>query len=85
MSDFKAREWDWIVNIDCPLPEGIKNWPANIQDKIYSDLEARSVALGEKLYIAKSRVGFAPETGPFVHLRICNIPPDADIQKTGLQ
>lgn len=85
MSDFKAREWDWIVNVDVPLAGKIADWPPNIQDGIYKSLEALSKKEDEKLFIAKSRVGFTPESGPFVHLLIRNIPPDADIQTTGLQ
>lgn len=84
MSDYKPREWDWIVNTTVKLPEGMKNWPASVQDKIYADLEARSKTTGEQLYISQSRIGIDPETGPFIHLRIKNLPPWTELKTTEL-
>lgn len=84
MSEYKPREWDWIVNTDVLLQGTIKDWPANIQDGIYEHLAKMSKEKDERLYIERSRTAVDPETGPFIHLRIKNMPPWTELKTTGL-
>lgn len=79
LMSYKPRIWDLTVNTTHKLEGPMKDWPANIQDALYKHVERMGLELGEKLYIEVSRTGELPESGPFIHLRVKNVPPNSVI------
>jgi hypothetical protein len=61
-------EAELIVNVTELLPGGIKDWPANVQDRIYNALEKFEERTGVRWVIVGSKSDVDPDTGPFVHV-----------------
>lgn len=60
---------DMVVNIDVRLEPGSKlpDWPQNLQDKVYKEIEARSIAKGRKYKYWNSQWG-VDDNVAFIHV-----------------
>lgn len=63
------RQFGIVAWLTHRVPDDIREWPANIQDKMYAAIEAKEKELGFKLVILSTRCDFdLAEDKWFVHI-----------------
>lgn len=58
---------DIVVNITTVVEGGLADWPAQLQDKVYKEIEARSKVSGKAWKHHHSRCG-VNDGVPFIHV-----------------
>ena len=58
---------DMIVNISTPVEGSLPDWPRSLQDKVYKEIEKRSLATGHKFHHWRSKCDVDGGV-PFIHV-----------------
>lgn len=59
---------DLHVSVDRGLQGGLMDWPAEIQDKLFAEIEAHEKKEGVKCEVLNSRCALDFDDKPFLHL-----------------
>jgi hypothetical protein len=59
---------EMVCNVNGPLPNDIRDWPPQMQDRVYSELGKKSALESRAYEIVMSRAGYDVDTGFYVHV-----------------